>query len=287
MSLHSVCPLCGSKKYVSFWAMPGYELFRCSKCSLVWDPFPPENVTAQYQENYFINNNPKGGYANYFEGMKINSITFKDRLQRIKNKTKINSALLDIGSALGDCLLQAKKLGWKNILGLDTSVFACQSAQKRGANVKCGTLDTVKLPSNNFSLVLAQDVIEHIPDPLTFLKKIHSLLKPGGYLFIVTPEMDGFWLKLLRRFWYHYKPQEHLVYFSQSTMKQALKEAGFNNIETRPTYHIMSVEYIFRRLIYYSPGLFSLLLKLSQILGISQTPLRVYAGELEAWAQKP
>jgi len=266
--------------------MPGYKLFRCSGCSLVWDPFPPENTTAQYQENYFINNNPKGGYANYFEGMKINSITFKDRLERIQKKTAINSDLLDIGSALGDCLLQAKSLGWKNILGLDTSDFACQSAQKRGVETLCGTLDTVKLPVNSFSLVLAQDVIEHVTDPLAFLKNIHTLLKPGGYLFIVTPEMDGFWLKFLHRFWYHYKQNEHLIYFSQSTIKLALKKAGFTQIEARPTYHIMSIEYIFSRLIYYSPHLFGLLLAISKKLGLSQIPLKVFAGELEAWAQK-
>ena len=287
MSKISHCPLCHSSKLKEYWALPGYRLARCSDCSMVWDPFPQDNLLSQYSENYFINNNPKGGYANYFEGMRINSRTFYMRLKRIKQKLKGTGKLLDLGCALGDCLLEAKKLGWVNPLGLDTSAFACKQCQKRGLRTLCGTLETVKLSPNTFDLVTSQDVIEHITDPVSELKRIYKIMKPGATLFIVTPEMDGYWLRLLRGWWYHYKPGEHVVYFSQSTIKKALLKAGFVNISTSATPHIMSVEYILKRLCYYSPLIFGACLKIVKFLSLDELSLRVYTGELEAWAQKP
>ena len=68
-----------------------------------------------------------------------------------------------------------------------------------------------------------QDVIEHVTDPVEELKKVHRILKPKGVIFVVTPDVGGLWSKLLGRLWYHYKPVEHVVYFSEKTMKKALR----------------------------------------------------------------
>jgi hypothetical protein len=76
------------------------------------------------------------------------------------------------------------------------------------------------------------------------------------------------------------------MYFSQKTLSKILKDSGFNKVETRKTYHVLSLEYIFNRLMYYSPGIFGFLLGL-----IRKTPLRnfsfkAYTGEIEGWGQK-
>lgn len=287
MAKISHCPVCNSIKQKEFWALRGYKLARCSECSMVWDPFPQDNLLSQYSENYFINNNPKGGYANYFEGMRINSKTFAMRLKRLKKQLKNTGNLLDLGCALGDCLIEAKKLGWIDPVGLDTSSFACNQCKKRGLKAICGTLNTVKLPENSFDLITSQDVIEHVTDPVSELKRIIKIMKPGATLFIVTPEMDGWWLRLLHGWWYHYKPGEHVIYFSQSTIKKALTRAGYVDIATSATPHIMSVEYILKRLCYYSPLFFGFFLKIAQLSSLDKLSLRVYTGELEAIAKKP
>jgi len=102
---------------------------------MVWDPFPPEDLESVYTENYFINDNPKGGYANYFQGMSINKRTFYERIKRINNRVKKKDGMLDVGSALGDSLIEAKRLGWKNLHGVELSGFAVREAVKRGLNV--------------------------------------------------------------------------------------------------------------------------------------------------------
>lgn len=280
------CPICNSKKSEKFWAMPGYKLTRCKVCGMVWDPFPPEKLEAVYTKNYFVNENPKGGYANYFEGMNINKRTFYERVKRINDKLGKKGRMLDVGSALGDSLTEAKKLGWKEVYGVELSEYAAKESQKKGLKIKVGTLISAKYPTNHFDVVTLQDVIEHVKDPALEMKEIYRVLKPGGYVLLVTPDVGGWWAKLLGPLWYHYKPGEHIMYFSQFTLRKLINDAKFVNTETRRTYHVMSTEYIFNRLKYYAPGFFDLLLKLTKHNFLGKMSFRVYAGEIEGWGQK-
>ncbi len=280
------CPLCGKIKISKFWAMPGYKLARCVSCGMVWDYFPPDNLELQYEENYFNNDNPKGGYSNYFAGMSINRKTFRERIKRINNKVKNKGRLLDVGCAFGDCLLEAIDLGWNDVRGVELSTYAYKLAKQKGLNIINSKLESKTYPKNYFDVVTSQDVIEHIPSFSSHLKNIHTVLRPGGIVFIVTPDIGGSWRRLLGRFWYHYKPGEHVVYFSEKTIARALKNAGFNEIKTAKTYHIMSLEYILNRLRYYSPLIFGALHGIIVKTPLKSMSFKVYSGELEAWAQK-
>ena len=280
------CPICKSKKPQKFLAMSGYKLARCQKCGMVWDPFSLESLEDQYDKSYFENDNPKGGYANYFEGMRINKKTFSDRLKRLEKLYTKKGKLLDVGCALGDCLLEARRLGWKEVEGLEVSPFACEFARKRGLKVKSGDLRRAGFLKASFDVITYQDVIEHIDDPLAELRIAKKILKSKGMIFLVTPDIDGFWHKVLGSLWYHFKPGEHVFYFSQKTLKLILEKAGFVNIKTRRTYHVLSIEYVLNRLKYYAPNLFGGLLKLAQKIGFGSWSFRVYTGEIEAWGYK-
>jgi SAM-dependent methyltransferase len=280
------CPICLSKEFEKYSAMKGYLLSRCSKCGMVWDPAPPEKLEDVYNENYFVNSNPKGGYANYFEGMSINKRTFYERVKRINDHVSQKRRMLDVGSALGDSLIEAKRLGWENLYGVELSEYAATESKKRGLNIKEGDLRSAKYQTDFFDVVTLQDVVEHFKNPMQEMVEIWRILKPGGIVFVVTPDIGGFWLKLLGRYWYHYKPGEHIMYFNENTLRIMLHKAGFSHIKTRKTYHVMSVEYIFNRLKYYSPWLFELLLKMTKENFIGKLSFRVYSGEIEAWGQK-
>lgn len=280
------CPICNSLTTSEYWAMHGYRLAKCLVCSMVWDPYHLENVLAQYDKNYFQNENPKGGYSNYYEGMKVNRRTFSERLSRIAKKVKVKTKLLDVGSALGDCLAEAKKMGWKETMGLEVSKFANDFARKRGLNVKNTIIQKSGIMNDSYNVVTYQDVVEHVDDPVNELKLVYKILKSKGYVFLVTPDIGGFWHKLLKGMWYHYKPGEHIMYFSQRSLKLALEKSGFKNIETRKTYHVLSLEYILDRLKYYSPLIFENLSKVVSKTKFKNYSFRAYTGEIEAWGQK-
>ncbi|KKP48286.1 MAG: Methyltransferase type 11 [Candidatus Woesebacteria bacterium GW2011_GWA1_33_30] len=280
------CLICGSKKHKEYWAMHGYKLAKCSNCSFVWDFFHSENVLAQYDKSYFQNQNPKGGYANYYEGMRVNKKTFTDRLNKIQKRISGKGKFLDVGCALGDCLMAAKEEGWKDVSGVEVSKFAYEFAIKRGLNVKNTTLDKAGFKPNSFEAIAYQDVIEHVEDPLYELETAHKLLKNKGYIFLVTPDVGGLWHKLLNGLWYHYKPGEHIMYFSQASLRLALEKTGYKNIETRRTYHVLSIEYVLNRLKYYSPFIFDNLAKIVHGFHFKDFAFKAYTGEIEAWGQK-
>lgn len=282
----ALCPVCKKGGIVKFWAMPGYRLAKCKSCDCVWDFMPPEKFLSIYDRTYFVNENPKGGYANYFEGMRINRRTFYDRLKRIEKRIGKKGTFLDVGCALGDCLVEAKGLGWKEAEGIEVSKYAFDFSRKRGLKVKEGVLEEDTYKPSSFDVVAYQDVIEHIPSPIEEFRKVRRILKPGGMVYVVTPDIGGFWSWLLGPLWYHYKPREHLVYFSQKSMRKALEQAGFGEIETRKTYHVLSLEYILNRLKYYFPSFFELLLKVVVRTPFKNIPFRAYTGELEAWGFK-
>lgn len=278
------CPVCGSGNVEKYWAMPGYRLSRCRKCSMVWDHSPAEDLLAQYDTTYYTNDNPKGGYANYYEGMKISKNTFRHRLRKIAKKYGKGS-ILDVGCAFGDCLVEAKKMGWSKAHGVEVSAFARSQARKKNLKVYKGPLRKAKL-QGTYDVIIYQDVIEHIIDPVEELRNAKKYLKKNGILLLITPDIGGFWAKIMRSLWYHYKPGEHVTYFNKQSMRKALKIAGFKNIEIITTYHILSIEYVFNRLKYYSPFIFENFKKLSRKLGVNNYSFRAYTGEFEAWAQK-
>jgi len=280
------CPLCKKDITNLFDALPGYSLARCKFCNFVFDYQPKCKLLEHYKKDYFVNKKTKGGYANYFEGMRLNSRTFAMRLARIKKKVGVDVKLLDVGCALGDCMKEAKKMGFSEVFGIDPSSYAIATAKKQKLNAKTGTLKTVNFKSNSFDVILSQDQIEHVVDPLEELKRMNRLTSFGGIVFIVTPDVDGLFARVLKRYWYHYKPVEHVSYFSKDTLRDALKKAGFKNIVVKPTNHIMTLEYIFNRLSYYSPKLFGQLGTWVNKLGLDQKPIKIYTGEIEAWGQK-
>ncbi len=285
--LNNICPICESKKNTKYWAMRGYKLSKCNSCGFVWDSNRADNVLLQYDKSYFQNDNPKGGYTNYFEGMKINRKTFIDRLAKIETRLGFKGRLLDVGAALGDCLEVAQHSGWKESYGVEVSKFAVEQAKKRGVkNIENSLLSASKFEKNYFDAVTYQDVIEHIDDPIDELKTAYKYIKKDGLIFLVTPDIGGLWHRLLKSMWYHYKPGEHIMYFTQDSLKLALERAGFKNIETRITYHVLSVDYVFSRLRYYSPFIFDNLQKIATKINIKDWAFKAYTGEIEAWGRK-
>ena len=76
------------------------------------------------------------------------------------------------------------------------------------------------------------------------------------------------------------------MYFSQQSLRSALERSGFKNVETRRTYHVLSVEYVLNRLKYYSPLIFENLLKIISKSKLKDFAFKAYTGEIEAWGQK-
>jgi SAM-dependent methyltransferase len=87
-----------------------------------------------------------------------------------------------------------------------------------------------KFPSNSFDGVVGFHLIEHIADPLAFMREVHRITKPGGIILFGTPREGGYLQRLMGRHWLNYRHQEHLYFFSRETMTVLLEKAGFRHI---------------------------------------------------------
>ncbi|HEY3932424.1 MAG TPA: class I SAM-dependent methyltransferase, partial [Verrucomicrobiae bacterium] len=103
------------------------------------------------------------------------------------------------------------------ILGTDVSTEPLAHAAKMGVPVAKGEFPTQTF-GEKFDAVTFWAVMEHLSEPKRFLQKAASILKPGGYCFILTPNMNSLAVKLIGAK-YRYIFPEHLNYFTPRTMK--------------------------------------------------------------------
>jgi SAM-dependent methyltransferase len=88
-----------------------------------------------------------------------------------------------------------------------------------------------------FDVITLWDVIEHVPDPLDAIRDLYRALKPGGKLYLATPNLGG-WVpryhwQVVRRVWNiwpHPEPPLHLHQFSRPTIARLLSAGGFVNV---------------------------------------------------------
>lgn len=141
----------------------------------------------------------------------------------------ISGRLLDVGCGNGRFLMRARSAGW-NVVGLEPDPLAVRAVEEIGIAVRQGTLDYVSF-DEPFDLVTASHVIEHVHNPREFLSGILKNLKPGGTLWLATPNAGGFGRRWFRSSWRGFEPPRHMVLFSLRTLRILLIRAGFVDIQ--------------------------------------------------------
>src|SRR5262249_51863612 len=99
--------------------------------------------------------------------------------------------------------------------------------------VRQGSLEEQNFPPQSFNAVTMSHVIEHVHEPLKMLQECHRILKPGGMLVAVTPNVSSTGHKLFRSAWFPLEPPRHLHLFTPQSLKRLGHEAGFTTVEVK------------------------------------------------------
>jgi len=142
----------------------------------------------------------------------------------------IGSCLLDVGFGDGSFLENAKSIGW-DVMGLDPDIETVNNARDRGLNVKQGSLDTLVGMDDHFDVITLCQVLEHMHDPIASLRACYRLLKPGGQIWIETPNINSIGHSRFKANWRGLEIPRHLVIFSHESLHEALHEVGFSRIK--------------------------------------------------------
>ncbi len=237
LTVASVCPLCGGDRghaLVGKIFPGGQRLLGCEHCGLVRlfseTPFRPD-----YWED-------DGAGVNVYEDSRLRA---ELRRRYARYLTVIDAdrtgtgALLDAGCGIGNFLMAARDAGWC-VAGVEVSAKAAAIARRVGLDVEISALEDSRQPPGAFDVVTLWDLIEHVEDPVGALRAVHDKLRPGGTVFLETPN-EGFWGRsLLRRAFaasrgrvdllsYFYYP-DHRFYFTRATLVRLLETAGFKDV---------------------------------------------------------
>jgi 2-polyprenyl-3-methyl-5-hydroxy-6-metoxy-1,4-benzoquinol methylase len=185
------CPFCGSTEYSvyeRFGSALQYTYVLCGDCGLVYlSPRP------KYDQDFI-----DAAYASYYQfsdSIELDENTliphssvvmFKKEVEHLLKYDKKRTNVLDIGSAMGTFLYAARPQ-YKKLIGLDVSENMARFAEKKaGCTVYLKQFNAFEY-EEKFSLIHMSHVLEHIPNPVAWLKKAAELLEEDGVLVINVP----------------------------------------------------------------------------------------------------
>jgi SAM-dependent methyltransferase len=181
-----------------------------------------------------------GTYVAELEGR---NRTARRHLEIVQRDAKVGR-ILDVGCASGLFLHQALDAGW-DATGIEPSEIlyaeALRALTPRG-RVLCATLEDSHLEPG-FDAITLWDVLEHIPDPSSFLKTCRRLLREGGCLFLNVPDLDSIEARVLGRRWPLLLP-EHLNYFNKSSLCHCAQRAGLRPVRFGRRRAFFSARYV-------------------------------------------
>lgn len=284
------CPLCGGREFIPVCLSAGHPVVHCAACRFHFlNPQPSE---AELVEIYHPHYSLFGAEPGAEECVRrVKQATADHYLELLAAAGVNGGSLLEIGCGDGDFLAQAARRNF-SVEGIDYSTHSCAKAQARlgaAARVHCGEIGVLADRRESFDLCVACDVIEHVRQPAAFLETLHRLLRPGGWVFIVTPNLNTLAAKLLRSRWMEFKA-EHLFYYTPRTLERQLIQAGFTDLRLSGGKKMLSVDYLTRHFISYPvAGVTPALRLLRAMLTASgrQRPWLIPAGGMIALARKP
>ena len=247
----SDCPVCGSIQTNPYGRRKQWPLSKCSNCHSVYRTVFPTGDELQeiYGSNYYDSWNIEADTDAFWQMKVRNCTSYLMAIERYAAGQE-ERTLLDVGCAHGFMLDAAVTRGYAPS-GLEISP-AGDVARKRGFNVVTSNLEDDPFPPESFDVVTMIDVIEHLSDPRGAIQSVWKMLKPGGLIFVVTPDIASVAARILRGAWPHYLP-EHLIYYSSSSLKKLFDMTNMNVVELGSGYKYLTVNYILGHL-RYSPG---------------------------------
>lgn len=142
-----------------------------------------------------------------------------------------NPRLLDVGCNMGHLLFAARDAGW-TADGLEINQGLIPTLRSHGFMVYDTFLETADIAPGTYDVLVANQVLEHVPDPLGFLQAAKRVVKPGGIIFLSLPcYLSPYPVLLKRDSWYSLLPEEHIWQFSQPNLMTLLQRADLKVLD--------------------------------------------------------
>ena len=160
-------------------------------------------------------------YAHYPVHDNVSAVTLKrynellDGFERFRRTNR----MIDVGCGAGIFLEMAAKRGWE-VHGTEYGERALVACRSRGIRIIEGALDPANYEPEGFDVVCSFEVIEHLPRPKDELQRMVRILRPGGALYMTTPNYNSIGHLLAGSGWSVVNYPEHLNYFTPASLRR-------------------------------------------------------------------
>jgi 2-polyprenyl-3-methyl-5-hydroxy-6-metoxy-1,4-benzoquinol methylase len=208
------CPICDGAEATPVLKKADLQLVRCAACGMIFaNPVPREFETGDFYDH-------SGAYYLFEDKLRsdYSPVRFEREL-RLFTRYVQSGQVLDVGCSTGAFLhqLQTRFPARYNVTGTDVAGPALDYAQSQGIAVRRGNF--LEQPFDAvFDAVTFWAVVEHLVHPRPFLEKAESVLKRGGYCFVLVPNFKSLATKVLGADYRYILPQ-HVNYFTAETLR--------------------------------------------------------------------
>lgn len=220
------CPLCESNdcvlygNYISENFLSCKFIIKCNNCDLTFaDKLPSSKELDTYYSSGLYYEKVSNPYKNNMIDFSIKLA--KTRLELIDKKINRNvfRNVLDIGAGnaqFGIAMLE--KFPKLNYDAIEPDIAV---SNQWGNWVRNRFKDIDKINDKTYSLVILNQVLEHVNDPIKLLESIYKLIMKNGYIYIDVPFKD-----------YLFKPsvEPHLLFWNKKSLLILLEKVGFQKI---------------------------------------------------------
>lgn len=223
------CPLCGSGEQAPLFTKHGFTFVRCAECGLVFvNPQLEEEVVLE-EYRMAATNDLWFDVLTSERQQELDRAKFGEVLDALE---PYRGKLLDVGCSIGLFLHLAGERGWEGV-GLEPAPRAREHAQQAyGLDVRPEPLAEAGLAPESFDAVALLSVLEHATDPLALLRECARVLRPGGALYAIVPNVESLACRVLGAQTRTFDGRNHVVYFSAGTLADALGRSGFEVLRT-------------------------------------------------------
>lgn len=202
--------------------LPGGDLYACAQCGLRFRY--PTLTPSQYADLY------RRVETTHWQSSKLR-LDESYVLNKLAGLPSAGASVLDVGCFTGTVLNRLPASVQK--FGIEPSEQARDICVANGIHIIGRSFEELAETSRRFDAVISLDVIEHVPDPLQFLRCLERVTKPGGVLIVATGDADASVWQFVGPPYYYSQNPEHISFISARWCRFAAEQLGLGLDEVK------------------------------------------------------
>lgn len=200
----------------------------CTGCGQVFNnPIPSDEELAKfYADDY--RKEYKGSFRPRGRQIIRNFRRVSQHLDRFSDMFAGTEKVLDVGAGSGEFVFAMSNAG-KSARGIEPNKdYAEYCRAELGVDVETLEILDAKFAQGEFDLINLSHVLEHLNDPVRYLKLLRNWLKDDGILYVEVPNILSYTRLKSKGNMFHYG---HIFNFSPWTLRAAARLAGLEECE--------------------------------------------------------